>query len=238
MTGKRQVPKVLVVDDDESIRSLLEILLKHQGYEVFLASNGSDALEIAQTEIPDLVVADIMMPNTDGYELCLQLRSTPKLSHVPILLLTAKTENQDKYSGFRVGADDYVTKPFDLTELELRIKALLRRKRMATEYKEPVLSIGNLAINRNDFSVRAGDQVIPLTPSEFALLEYLMGHSGQVVSTRELLTEALDYASGQGSSEIIRTHIKNIRSKLEKGDPTPYIQTVSRQGYIVRQPEA
>ncbi|HEY9764868.1 MAG TPA: response regulator transcription factor [Chroococcales cyanobacterium] len=237
MTVKKQASKVLVVDDDENIRSLLEILLKHQGYEVFLADNGGDAMEIAEAEVPDLVVADIMMPSTDGFELCLQLRSTPKLSQVPILLLTAKTEMQDKYSGFRVGADDYVTKPFDLTELELRIKALLRRKKMAADFKDPILAIGDLAINRNDFSVRAGENLVALTPSEFSLLEYLMSHAGQVISSKELLIEALDYPSGQGSSEIIRTHIKNIRSKLEKGDPPTYIQTVSRQGYIVRMPD-
>jgi DNA-binding response OmpR family regulator len=200
-----------------------------------MATNGDDALEMAVTNPPDLIIADIMMPNTDGFELCLQLRSTPKLSGVPILLLTAKTELQDKYSGFRVGADDYVTKPFDLTELELRIKALLRRRRMATELREPILTIGEIAINRNDFTVRTPNRQVTLTPSEFAILDYLMGHAGQVISAKELLTEALEYPTEQGNSEIIRTHIKNIRSKVEDSDPPIYIQTVSRQGYIIRQ---
>lgn len=226
---------ILVVDDDKDVAETIERSLRRTGYEVLVAYRGADALLIARERHPDLVVLDIIMPGMSGIEVCRHIRANPELERIPILFLTAKGEIADKIEGFEAGADDYVPKPFNLRELELRVRALLRRTQRDTEERSPErVEVGSLALNCSTFEIGTPDRVVLLTPVEFELLFFLMSNPGKVFSADHLLQEVWGYPPGTGMPDLVRVHIKNIRDKME---PTPkeplYLKNVLRRGYMI-----
>jgi DNA-binding response OmpR family regulator len=225
--------RILVVDDDRDVAGTIERTLKRRDHQVVVAYSGIQALQLIQGQRPDLVVLDIMMPRMDGIEVCQRIRALPNVASVPILFLTAKGKIEDKIVGFEAGADDYLTKPFDLRELELRVKALLRRS-LPTEVPKAPLEIGSLSLDPRTFELSVDGEVLLLTPVEFELLYYLMRHAGEVVSTERLLQEVWEYPPGTGDPNLVRAHIRNIRSKIEPEPDNPtYIKTISRHGYLI-----
>ncbi len=224
---------ILVVDDDRDVAGTIERTLRRKDHQVVVAYSGVQALQLIQRQHPDLVVLDIMMPRMDGIEVCQRIRALPNVASVPILFLTAKGKIEDKLEGFEAGADDYLTKPFDLRELELRVKALLRRS-LPTEVPEGPLEVGSLSLDPRTFKLNVEDKALLLTPVEFELLYYLMKQAGEVISTERLLQEVWGYPPGTGDPNLVRAHIKNIRAKIESSPNNPiYIKTVSRHGYTV-----
>jgi len=225
--------RILVVDDDRDVAGTIERTLRRRDHQVVMAYSGAQALQLIQQQCPDLVVLDIMMPRMGGIEACRRIRTLPNVASVPILFLTARSKIEDKIEGFEAGADDYLTKPFDLRELELRVRALLRRSLPTEEPKAP-LEVGTLSLDPRTFKLNVDGNVLLLTPVEFELLYYLMKHAGEVISTERLLQDVWEYPPGTGDPNLVRAHIKNIRSKIEPSpnDPT-YIRTISRHGYII-----
>jgi len=229
------MPHLLVVDDDYGVARTVERTLAAEGYQVTVAYDGHEALQIVREKAPDMAVIDVVMPEMSGIELCRRLRTTPGLLSMPILFLTAKGEITDKAAGFGAGADDYLTKPFDVRELVMRVRALLRRKSLAEQGPEPAeLIVGQLRLDRHKFTLATPEKTVLLTPVEFDLLSYLMSHPGQVFSPSKLLQIVWGYPPGTGSSDLVRVHIKNIREKIEPEPSSPrYICTVPRYGYTV-----
>jgi DNA-binding response OmpR family regulator len=226
---------ILVVEDEPNVRVLLEVLLTKEGYKVVSATNGEEALSMLDMARPDLIVTDIMMAKMDGFELCRRIRKQPNYDPVPILMLTAKGEPVDKYQGLSEGADDYLTKPFDPVELLFRVKAHLRRSQPADRSQGNILTVGPMVLDCNNYEVTVGDRKALLTRSEYALVHYLMIHHDQVISSRVLLSEALGYPPHVGSSDLIRTHIRNIRKKVEADPANPtLLLNVSRHGYTIK----
>ncbi|MBN1584316.1 MAG: response regulator transcription factor [Anaerolineae bacterium] len=231
--------RVLVVDDDLSVASTIDRLLRSRGHETVVVHNGRDAIKAAKEAKPDLVILDVMMPEMNGIEACKIMRSDLETAHLPIIFLTAKAMIDDKIEGFEAGADDYLTKPFDIQELALRVRALLRRVQLGAyqlEHDDPVLAVGNLQLNRQTFEVTTPDHTVLLTPIEFEVLFHLMKHEGEVFSSDRLLEEIWAYPPGTGDPALVRMHIRNLRAKIEpENAPDPvYIRTVSRHGYTVR----
>lgn len=232
--------KVLVVDDDPSIHRLVAAIIQVIGDVAVESSyDGEDALERARREPPDLIVTDVNMPGMDGLALTRAIRETPELAATPVLLLTAMGESQDKYEGFSQGADDYLVKPFDATELQFRIKALLRRSPRAvaapgvTTGGDGPLAAGPLALDPRRYLALAEGREIRLTASELAILRHLVAHPDQIVSVEGLLTEALDYPPRLGNPQVIHTHMKNIRAKFRESGVEPGFLNSSRQGYML-----
>lgn len=224
---------ILVVDDDRDVAGTIERTLRRRDHEVAVAYSGMQALELIQERAPDLVVLDIMMPRMNGIEVCHRIRSLSNVASVPILFLTAKGKIEDKIEGFEAGADDYLTKPFDLRELELRVRALLRRSLPSEAPKMP-LEAGFLSLDPRTFELSVEGKTLLLTPVEFELLHYLMKHAGEVISAERLLQEVWEYPPGTGDPNLVRAHIKNIRAKIEPSPSEPiYLQTVSRHGYVI-----
>lgn len=230
--------KVLVVDDDVAVHQLITAIIRViPEVEVEGAYNGREALEKAIAEAPDLIISDVNMPDMDGLELCQQVRATASIAETPILLLTARADTQDKYHGFLQGADDYIVKPFDATELQFRIKALLRRSPKGQVEKPAVdaklLSAGPLSLNLHRYLAVVEGQEVRLTGSEFAILRYLVEHPDQVIAVDTLLSGALDYPPRVGNPQVIHTHMKNIRGKLRTAGVEPSFLTSSRRGYML-----
>ena len=226
---------VLVVDDDYGVERTVERTLSAEGFQVTVAHDGHEALRVVREMVPDLAVLDIVMPEMSGIELCRRLCAMPGLSDIPILFLTAKGEITDKAAGFGAGADDYLTKPFDIHEVVMRVRALLRRASPVWPGSEPAeLTVGSLRLDRRKFKVSTPEKETLLTPVEFDLLCYLMSHPGQVFSPAKLLQTVWGYPPGTGSSDLVRVHIKNIREKIERQPSSPeYVRTIPRFGYTV-----
>lgn len=220
--------KILAVDDDPTLLRFLEDYLRGEKYEVFIANNGPDALRIAYREHPDLVVLDVMMPVMDGWEVCARLR---ELSDVPIILLTAKSSEADKLRGFQLGVDDYVTKPFSFAELTARIQAVLARSRPHQTSERHLLYFGDFTLDLDKREVYRGSQPIPLTPTEYRLLEVLVRNKGRAVSEDELSQQVWgDYY--QGERPAVRRYIWTLRQKFEVDPSHPrWIRTVRGFGY-------
>lgn len=219
--------KILIVDDENRILSLLKAYLEQQAFQVVTAQNGKDALYIARHEKPDLIVLDIMMPEMDGFEFMRQHR---KERETPIILLTAKVDEDDKVLGLELGADDYVTKPFSPRELTSRIRAVIRRSGQNVPQAD-VLRLGGVTLDRNNHLVTVDEAVVDLTPSEFDLLAALMSAPGKTFSRMELLDQIQDTAF-VGYARTIDVHIKNLRAKIEEEPRQPcYIETVYGVGY-------
>jgi DNA-binding response OmpR family regulator len=207
--------------------SVVEAYLEQEGFEVATASNGQDALFAARETKPDLIILDVMMPEMDGYEF---MRAHRREAETPIILLTAKVEDDDKVIGLELGADDYVTKPFRPRELVARVRAVLRRAGQ-NRPEASVIRAANISLDRERHTVEVGEQYVDLTPSEFDLLAALMSVPGRAYSRLELL-DRIQGVAYEGYERTIDVHIKNLRSKIEPKPKEPhYIQTVYGVGY-------
>lgn len=226
-------PRILAVDDERAIVDIVRRLLEREGYQVRTALDGEEALNVALEWRPDLAILDVIMPRMDGLELCRRMREDPRLSELSVIFLTSREAIEDRIQGFEAGADDYLPKPFDLRELALRIKALLRRARPAPQEGD-VLRVGRLALHMKTFMLKADEGEALLTPVEFQLVHHLMKHPGEVFSSERLLREVWGYPADAGSTDLVRAHIRNIRAKIEPDEAAPiYIKTVSRHGYTI-----
>ncbi len=218
---------ILVVDDEARLRDMLRVYLDQEGYRVVEAANGREALYVARYEKPDLIILDLMMPEMGGTEF---MRAFSKEAETPVIMLTAKVEDQDKILGLELGADDYVTKPFNVRELLARVRAVLRRAQRPTQEAE-VLRVADIVLDRASATVRVASRLVDLTPSEFELLATLMASPGRVFSRLDLL----DRVSGdayEGYERTIDVHIRNLRTKIEPDPKHPqYIETVYGMGY-------
>lgn len=224
---------ILVVDDDVDVAKSIEASLRKQ-YQVFVVYTGVEALKEARRHRPDLIVLDVVMPGMDGLETCRQLRTDPALADVPILFLTALARPEERIAGLRAGGDDYLTKPFNLEELQLRIKAILRRVIKEPQRPKAVIKVRDLLIDRNSYQVTTGNKQVRLTPVEFDLLYHLMLHADEVFTSDRLLQEVWDYPSESGSPDLVRMHIKNLRNKIEVDPSHPQIiLTIPRRGYTI-----
>ncbi|TWJ24293.1 response regulator transcription factor [Micromonospora endolithica] len=225
--------RVLVVDDEENIRALLSATLRLVEFDVRVAGGGHEALALAEEFEPDLVVLDVMLPDLDGFQVARRLRGTG--AGVPVLFLTARGTVQDRISGLTVGADDYVTKPFSLEEVVLRIRAILRRSR-ADDAPAPdgVLRYADLELDEDAHEVRRGGRVVELSPTEFNLLRYLMVNAGRVVSKAQILDRVWNYDFG-GDGRIVESYIYYLRKKIDVQAP-PLVHTVRGVGYTLRVP--
>jgi two-component system alkaline phosphatase synthesis response regulator PhoP len=228
MSNKR----VLVVDDDVKTVELVKLYLNRDGYRVLTAYNGVEALRLARESHPDLIVLDLMLPELDGLEVCHTLREE---SDVPIIMLTAKTTNQDKLTGLELGADDYVTKPFSPQELAARVRAVLRR--LPGERGPEEVKRGKLTVNFSKHDAFLADKPLNLTPIEFKLLAVLIKEPGRVFSRAQLIENALGY-DFEGFDRTIDVHVLNLRRKLEPDPQHPrYIKTVYGAGYKLSEVE-
>lgn len=225
--------RILIVDDDTRVCRMIEAVLKGLGHFVLVANNGTAALEEAARVLPDLVILDVMMPDLSGYEVCRRLRSSVRLANTPVIFLTARSMVSDRVEGFEAGADDYLVKPFDLRELELRVEALLRRT-LKNNKEVKTLQAGGMRLDVSKYQVEVNGRTIQLTPVEFELLYYLMSKAGEVVSAQQLLQEVWRYYPGTGDPTVVRMQIMNLRNKIETSPKNPkHICTVYRHGYYV-----
>lgn len=224
------IQTVLIADDDAKIRELLELYLTKDGFAVEHASDGAEAILKAQQLKPDLMVLDIMMPVMDGMEVCRQVR---KFSRLPVIMLTARVEDEDRILGLELGADDYVAKPFNPRELVARVKAVLRRAtgREESEAEAGILKFSGLLINRQEYAAVSSGNAVQLTAKEMELLWHMASHPGRVFSREQLLESIWGYEYF-GDTRTVDTHIKRIRQKLGVKADTPWdIKTVWGVGY-------
>jgi DNA-binding response OmpR family regulator len=218
--------KLLLIDDDQTLLHLLSQYLKESDYEVFEATNGKEGLHLAYAERPDLILLDVMLPGMDGWEICARLR---EMTDVPVIMLTAKATEADKLRGFRLGVDDYVTKPFSFAELTARIQAVLSRLRVSDE-RNGILVHGDIVLDLKKFQVTVGDQLLELTPTEFRLLEALVRRKGGVVSDEDLMHEVWGFDREDPS--LVRRYILLLRKKVEQKPSHPvWVRTVRGFGY-------
>ncbi len=262
-----EAKNILIIEDDDIVARTIERSLRGHEFHITIANSGVKGLKLARRNIPDLVILDIIMPGMDGYTVCNEMRSDPILSDVPILFLTAKSKEEDKIIGFRVGADDYLSKPFNIDELILRVRAILRRtkpakansgissinvhedenhtlpsfatKKYRNSKKERRIEINGYILDTQSFelSTPSGEKVL-LTPVQFDLLYHLMSHPGEIFSPTRLLDEVWDYPSDTGSPDLVRVHIKNLRKRIETNPSNPeFIRTVPGYGYTIAAPQ-
>jgi DNA-binding response OmpR family regulator len=224
--------RVLVVDDEATLVDTIRYNLRREGYEVQVAGEGNEAIRLARATSPDLVVLDLMLPGLDGLEVCRQLR---RESTVPILMLTAKDDEVDKIVGLEVGADDYMTKPFSMRELLARVRAMLRRSRMAQQATDAdaaqAVRSGDLEADPLQRRVVLREKTLQLKPKEFDLLVYLMQQRGRVLTRDQLLEKVWGYTFG-GDTRTVDVHIRWLREKIEEEPGTPRrLETVRGVGY-------
>lgn len=232
-------PSILLVEDDADIADLLHLHLSDQGYEVDVVGDGTEGLAQARSSDYDLIILDVMLPGTDGFDICRELRAQDRTT--PILMITAKSEEVDKVLGLELGADDYITKPFSIREVLARIKAMFRRievDRQATETPdEAPIDVGDLHIEPAKRKVQRDGATLDLTGKEYELLLLFAQHPGRVYSRQELLDEVWGYQYG-GYSHTVNTHINRLRNKLEVDPSDPqYVRTVWGVGYRFAEPE-
>ena len=224
--------KLLVADDDNEIRELLEFDLLHSGYSVDIAKDGEEALNKALKENYDLILLDVMMPKMNGFDVCKNIRKTKP--EVPILMLTAKGTINDKTQGFDSGADDYIVKPFDIQEVLLRVRALVRRSpgvKANPSMKKEILKTGDIEIFPESLETEIKGKRIKLTPTEFEILYCLLQHFNEAVSLAVLLNEVWGYNSDD-DVRMLRVHVGGLRQKIEQNPKMPdYLQTVTNVGY-------
>ncbi len=230
------IRKILVVDDEPDLVELVSYNLKKEGLEVSSASDGEDALKRIRSERFDLIVLDLMLPGIQGFELCRILRNDPKTEHLPVIMLTAKTEDVDRILGLEIGADDYITKPFNPRELAARVKAVLRRtgeKPADKPAAENTVRIGDLVINRETYEVLKGGAPLNLSATEFRLLLYLVENKGKVFSRNQLL-DAVWKDEAFVEPRTVDVHIRRLRTQIEDEPSNPvYIKTKRGIGYYV-----
>jgi two-component system OmpR family response regulator len=227
--------RVLVVDDESSISDLISTSLRFVGFEVRTAATGSEALTVAEEFKPHAVVLDVMLPDSDGFEVCRQLRSEGL--NIGVLFLTAKDGMEDKVAGLTIGGDDYMTKPFSLEELVARLRALLRRIGVAEiNTDDEKIRFADLELNEATHEVRRGGVLLEMSPTEFQLLRYLLINADRVVSKSQILDHVWQY-DFRGDAGIVETYISYLRKKIDTFDP-PLIHTVRGVGYRLRLPAA
>lgn len=227
--------KILVVDDDKKIVELVALYLKKDGYQVLAAYDGQQAIELAHRKRPDLIVLDLMLPQASGLDVCRILRAE---SRVPIIMLTGRSTDDDKLHGLDLGADDYMTKPFNPRELLARIRAVLRRTAGEQEPGPSEVRFGEMVMDFVRHEVRANGQVVNLTPTEFRLLETLVSEPGRAFSRLELLEQVFGY-DYEGLERTIDVHIMNLRKKIEPEPSRPrYVVTVPGLGYRIEAVDA
>jgi DNA-binding response OmpR family regulator len=221
---------VLVVDDEESIRQMVRQYLEQEGYQVVAAASGIEALRAFYADRPDAVLLDLMLPGMDGWEVCARIR---ELSDVPILLVTARTSQEDKLRGFRLGVDDYLSKPFSLAELAARLQAVLVRSRRTHAAKETLLTWGDVRMDMAKRQVWCAERTVLLTPTEFRLLEVLLRKQGGVVAEEELLSEIWGQERAVDRSSV-RRYIWLLRQKLEDDPSKPSrVKAIRGIGYCL-----
>ncbi len=219
--------KILLVDDDQSLLHLLGQFLRENNYHVFTAPNGTIGLRLAFNEHPDLILLDVMLPGMDGWEVCTRLR---ELSDVPIIMVTAKTTEADKLRGFRLGVDDYVTKPFSFIELAARIQAVLSRAQPSSQKETGYLVHADILLNMEKYQASIEGRTLDLTPTEFRLLEALVRRKGKVASELDLIREV--WGEAREDPSLVRRYILILRKKLERDPSNPiWIRTVRGFGY-------
>jgi DNA-binding response OmpR family regulator len=241
---------LLIIEDDEIVARTIERSLRGQEFKITTVNSGVDGLKTARRAIPDLVILDVVMPGMDGYTVCREMRADPLLAYVPILFLTAKVKDEDKIAGFVAGADDYLTKPFNVDELILRVRAILRRtqaaKVSATQASNgeggatpaedgTKITIGDYTLDTRSYELTTPNHgKLRLTPVQYDLLYHLMSHPGRIFSPARLLDEVWDYPANTGSPDLVRVHIKNLRERIEEDPSNPtFIRTVPGYGYTV-----
>ena len=225
--------KILVIDDDIAINELVKINLELQGYTVKQAFNGTEGFALAKQEAPELIVLDVMMPEVDGYTVAQRIRQSEDISDTPIIMLTALSQLNDKVNGFNIGVDDYLTKPFEIDELVVRVRALLKRssKIPKSTAVRDLLTYKEVTLLPETYSVQINDKVQKLTPIEFDIFNLLFQNHGNMVSGQKLLKEVWGYEPDD-SVETIRVHIRHLRSKIDKvSDGKKYIETIYGGGY-------
>ncbi|MBI4333605.1 MAG: response regulator transcription factor [Chloroflexi bacterium] len=224
---------ILIVDDDVRLLRFVRANLESVDYRVLVAEEGTQALALMEKEMPDLAILDIMLPGMDGFELCRRIR---EFSTLPIIMLTAKAEESDKIRGFKLGADDYLTKPFSALELLARVEAVLRRARLPEERKNTVLTIGELSIDFVRRRVTMAGKEVDLTPTEYKLLQHLASNTGKVMLHEDLLTKVwgVEY---RDELDYLRAYIRRLRQKIE-ADPTHPVYLLAKPGvgYILVAP--
>jgi two-component system alkaline phosphatase synthesis response regulator PhoP len=232
--------RILVVDDEEFILTLIEFNLQQAGFEVITAMDGAEGLRKATEENPDLVILDLMLPKMDGMEVCKELRLRRIMT--PILMLTAKDDEFDKVLGLELGADDYMTKPFSPREVIARVKAILRRTRMSDDNAQEEqdtsrIMIADLKIMPEYYEAYSRGEKLELTPKEFELLVYLAKHKGRVLTRDQLLSAVWNYDFA-GDTRIVDVHISHLRDKIESNTKKPvYIKTIRGLGYKLEEPK-
>lgn len=253
---------ILVIEDNDLVARTIERCLRGNEYHVQVVNTGVAGLRAARRKIPDLVVLDVMMPGMDGFTVCKEMREDALLKNVPIIFLTAKSKVEDVIVGLSVGADDYLGKPFNVDELLLRVKAVLRRTKLSNHQAsqtekgklgsadpkthqnnltetDPIIRIGEYALDTRTYMFSSPKKgKLRLTPIQYTLLYHLMTHPNKIFSPSLLLDEVWDYPSDTGSADLVRVHIKNIREAIEEDPKNPvFIKTVQGYGYTIQAEE-
>jgi len=222
--------RVLVVDDEQTLSELVGLALRYEGWEVRTAADGMSAIAAARDFRPDLVVLDVMLPDIDGLEVLRRLRAD--IERMPVLFLTARDDVSDRIAGLTAGGDDYVTKPFSIEELVLRLRALLRRSHLALTTDSATIVVGDLELDEDSREVRRGDDLISLTATEFELLRFLMRNPKRVMSKAQILDRVWNYDFG-GQANIVELYISYLRKKIDAGRD-PMIHTMRGFGYVLK----
>jgi two-component system OmpR family response regulator len=239
MSDAEQVPRVLVVDDEPNIRELVQVALTFHGCAVTTGATGGDALRLAESDRPDLIVLDVMLPDIDGFEVCRRLRASD--NEVPIIFLTARDTTSDSITGLTLGGDDYITKPFSVEALAARVRAVLRRARRQPGRDgggdaggDATLRVGDLELDEDHWTVRRAGTPVELSPTEFRLLAYLMRNQGLMLTRKQLLENVWGWEYA-GQSQVLETYVSYLRHKLDPLGP-PLIHTQRGVGYSLRLP--
>jgi two-component system phosphate regulon response regulator PhoB len=227
------VARVLLVDDERDLLSVLEFNLRAAGFETILATTGEEALAQVRRNLPDLVLLDLMLPDLAGTEVCRQIKADPRTKHLPVVMLTARGDEVDRVVGFELGADDYVTKPFSVRELVLRLKAILRRAPPGSRAGAPRAAVGPIRVDADAHRAWVDGVEVQLTPLEFRLLSLFMARLGRVQSRERLLEDVWD-ASADLETRTVDTHVKRLREKLGSG--RDLLETVRGVGYRLVDP--
>lgn len=225
--------KILVIDDDKAINELVKVNLELGGYDVISAYDGTKGFALAKQEEPDLVVLDVMMPDVDGYTVAKRIRENTSTKKTPILMLTALGMLENKVKGFDIGVDDYLVKPFEMEELKVRVRALLKRTDSIPESlaTKEILTIGDITLIPETYSVKINDKTAKLTPIEYDILNLLVQNHENMVPSSKFLQEIWGYAPND-DVETIRVHIRHLRTKIKKiSDNKEYIETIYGGGY-------
>ena len=225
--------KILIIDDDSAINELVKINLELQGYETVQAFNGIEGFAKAKQEEPSLIILDVMMPEVDGFTVAQRIRQCPEIAETPIIMLTALSQLNDKVNGFNIGIDDYLTKPFEIDELIVRVRAILKRTKQIPKSSavRELLTYKEITLIPESYSVKINDKVQKLTPIEFDIFNLLFQNHGNMVSGAKILKEIWGYEPDD-NVETIRVHIRHLRSKINKiSDGKEYIETIYGGGY-------